>query len=248
MTLFKQRVKQDFSAASSEYDRFATLQYQVALELCQRVLADYQQQEVTTILDLGCGTGYIAALCEKVGIKAKVLQIDLSFNMCMLAGENAINADMELLPFKEKCFDVVLSSMALQWAEFPEKVFSEVARVLKPGGAWHIAIPGKNTLRELRDVYESCGFAPPIYAFDEIYWDQPEFRNVESESVENIVHYPSLIMLLKSIKKVGARHKSIMQPITPRQLKHLDHYYRQHYGDESGIMATWDIHFMNGHV
>jgi SAM-dependent methyltransferase len=39
-----------------------------------------------------------------------------------------------LLPFGDESFDAVLNTVSIQYVQYPEAIFSEICRVLKPGG------------------------------------------------------------------------------------------------------------------
>lgn len=54
------------------------------------------------------------------------------------------------LPFPDGTFDLVISSMAFHWVNDFPGLLSEVERVLKPDGCLLFALPGGNTLPELR--------------------------------------------------------------------------------------------------
>ncbi|MEO0867984.1 MAG: methyltransferase domain-containing protein [Cyanobacteria bacterium J06642_11] len=40
----------------------------------------------------------------------------------------------QTLPFEDKTFDAVLNTVSVQYLQYPEQVFAEIYRVLKPGG------------------------------------------------------------------------------------------------------------------
>jgi ubiquinone/menaquinone biosynthesis C-methylase UbiE len=98
------------------------------------------------VLDVGCGTGSLAiAACERVGAFGAVSGIDPAPEMVARARKKATRAGVharfelaviESLPFANGEFDVVLSSLMIH--HLPRKIrpaaFSEVFRVLKPGG------------------------------------------------------------------------------------------------------------------
>ena len=54
------------------------------------------------------------------------------------------------LPFPEDSFDCVVSSMSLHWISDLPSTLTEINRILKPDGAILLAIPGGETLPELR--------------------------------------------------------------------------------------------------
>lgn len=102
------------------------------------------------VLDLGSGSGmdsFIAAL--KVGASGKVAGVDMTdeqlgkAEMLRKAGKfdnvSFHKSYIEKLPFPDNSFDVVISNGVINLAPNKEKVFGEVARVLKPGGRMVIA-------------------------------------------------------------------------------------------------------------
>ncbi len=97
----------------------------------------------TKVLDMGCGTGRFTIPLAVSG--ARMTGLDLTSAMLDQARAKAEDAqvriefhqgDMAALPFPDNSFDVVTSMLALMHIPLPDRqsVFSEVARVLKPGG------------------------------------------------------------------------------------------------------------------
>lgn len=102
--------------------------------------------ESETILDLGCGTGFDAIRMAKVkGGEGKVFGLDLDPKFIAHAKEaqaedNVENVEFmvgsaEKLPFGNNVFDAVRVERLFQHLENPQVVWSEIKRVLKPGGA-----------------------------------------------------------------------------------------------------------------
>jgi ubiquinone/menaquinone biosynthesis C-methylase UbiE len=99
-----------------------------------------------TVLDVGCGTGTLAiAAKERVGPSGVVHAVDASPEMIARAVKKGRrrgvdvtfrNAVVEALPYPDRHFDVVLSTLMLH--HLPRKARQqcarEIARVLKPGG------------------------------------------------------------------------------------------------------------------
>ena len=98
------------------------------------------------VLDIGCGTGTLALLAaERVGGMGSVQAIDASPSMIVRARRKAATrpvqprfevAVVEKLPFPDRHFDVVLSTLMLHHLPRPtrQQCFGEVLRVLKPSG------------------------------------------------------------------------------------------------------------------
>jgi SAM-dependent methyltransferase len=98
-------------------------------------LADVGQN--MSVLDLGCGPGYVAAGAHERG--AVPIGLDFSQKMIGIASRmfpqiEFREGDAQKLPFPDATFDRVLSSFALLHFAAPEHAFAEACRVLKPGG------------------------------------------------------------------------------------------------------------------
>ncbi|MBE7178821.1 MAG: class I SAM-dependent methyltransferase, partial [Mucilaginibacter polytrichastri] len=100
------------------------------------VVALLAPQPGEKILDLGCGTGMLAAKIAETG--AEVMGIDASAEMIEKA-----QAEFPELHFEQQdardfelhaSFDAVFSNATLHWITEPEKVIAQVYRHLKSGG------------------------------------------------------------------------------------------------------------------
>ena len=102
-----------------------------------------------TVVDLGCGGGLDVFLAAKrVGPTGKAIGIDMTPEMLDLARRNAAKADsgkpivnvefhqatIDKLPLSDASVDCVISNCVINLAPDKQAVFSEVVRVLKPGG------------------------------------------------------------------------------------------------------------------
>ena len=95
-----------------------------------------------SVLDVGCGFGDHARLLSKKNPK-KIVGFDLSKEFVDLAKSLKIkNSEFYLgdmnkkFKFKDSSFDIVYSSLAIHYAKDIDKLFKEVRRILKKGGAF----------------------------------------------------------------------------------------------------------------
>jgi len=98
-----------------------------------------------TVLDIGSGAGIDCLIAaEKVGNTGRVIGLDMTPAMIARAAENVLEAgvenvefrlgDAENMPVDDNSVDWVVSNCVINLAPDKERVFSEVRRILKPGG------------------------------------------------------------------------------------------------------------------
>src|ERR1700688_3132746 len=90
-----------------------------------------------SILDVGCGPGYVSGAAAEYG--AKPIGLDFSEEMIAIAKKMFSNiefreGDAQNLPFAGASFDRVLANFALLHLSYPERACAEAFRVLKPCG------------------------------------------------------------------------------------------------------------------
>ena len=99
-----------------------------------------------TILDLGCGTGYLSALlADCVGPEGKVVAIDPNKSRLDLAEKqhsrpNLVFLEANDLTFPEDRYDLVFSNYVLHWIKNKNALFNKVYRNLKPGGQFAFGV------------------------------------------------------------------------------------------------------------
>ena len=100
------------------------------------------------ILDLACGTGHYARAFANVNPKAVVYGVDISLSMLtharMLARQKSLKqivflrGDIYRLPFDDQCVDWVHCGGALHLFADLRPIWTEIARVIKPGGVFTV--------------------------------------------------------------------------------------------------------------
>ena len=91
------------------------------------------------VLDVGCGTGRVAALAAERG--ARVTAVDVSPAMVAvarrapeLASARVEVMDAQYLALPDAAFDAAVASFSLMFCPEPDRAAAEVRRVLRPGG------------------------------------------------------------------------------------------------------------------
>jgi malonyl-CoA O-methyltransferase len=142
-------VRRAFSRAAARYSELAGLQREVGDRLIDVLPSSAR---ATRVLDLGCGTGFASP-----GLRARFPQALLcpaDFSQPMLAlhrpvqGNARVCADAHALPFAGRAFDLIFSSLMLQWCDLP-RVLAECARVLTADGWLCFSTVLQGSLREI---------------------------------------------------------------------------------------------------
>jgi len=106
------------------------------------------------VLDVGCGAGQVAKAVKRERPDLEVLGCDVSRAAIAAASGSPQGVDFRLstaerLPFADGELDFVWIFDVLEHVDDPERVLREVARVLKPGGGFHIVLPLEGQPRTL---------------------------------------------------------------------------------------------------
>ena len=121
-----------------------------------------------TVLDVGAGTGTLAAAALRAG--AAVTLVDPDPQMLAAArrtapGADAHEAGLPDLPLPDDCFDVVVANFVVNHLGDPRAGVRELARVARPGGRVvvdHLAVGQNAQSRLWAAVFEASGATPVL--------------------------------------------------------------------------------------
>jgi ubiquinone/menaquinone biosynthesis C-methylase UbiE len=138
--------------------------------------ADFTAFKGKKVLEIGCGIGSDAEQFAKAG--AIYTGVDLTESAVSITKERfeifglsglIRKADAEALPFDDNSFDHVYSFGVIHHSPNPEKIVSEIYRVLKPGGTIAIMLYNKTSFYYLIEV---CFIRKVVFLFCEkkLFW------------------------------------------------------------------------------
>ncbi|WP_137121311.1 class I SAM-dependent methyltransferase [Segeticoccus rhizosphaerae] len=133
-------VKEFFERVSGDWDDMRSSFYNA--DIIDALAERTQLGEVSTVADVGTGTGFVAA--GLAGRAAAVIGVDNAPAMLAVARQSldALGADnvtliegeIDALPLPDDSVDAAVANMVLHHAPDPAAMIAEMARVVRPGG------------------------------------------------------------------------------------------------------------------
>ncbi|MBL4583039.1 MAG: malonyl-ACP O-methyltransferase BioC [Pseudomonadales bacterium] len=254
----KSRIAASFSRCAASYDSVAQLQQQVGNHLQVTIPKGFT---ANTILDAGCGTGYFTRQLTRHYNPAQMYAVDLAEGMLKFAANKTAKSDksrtywaqtdVENIPFADNSFDLVYSSLVVQWCADLEAFFAEAKRVLKPGGILAFSTLGPRTLYELKqawkpiDQHVHVNEFMPFAAVQQLLAMQ-SFESTNLTSHDIVLEYQRLNQLTKELKKLGAHNMNQQQSsgLTGKnRVKQLIENYEQFRRSDGVLPATYEVYY-----
>ena len=227
MNNYKKRIRESFNRRADTYDNYAIIQKEVAGRIFDRLSGIKIQPK--SILDLGCGTGFLTQKISALYPDAKIIPLDFSEEMLRICRSkvnkaNPICADIENIPINESCFDLIISSLTFHWATDLYSIFLKIHELLKNDGCFLFSSIGPDTLFELRGALSKIDKQERVNRFIDMhhYGDALLKIGFSDPVVDNekiIVEYRSFSDVLKSLKKIGA---NTVEKISKKRLSKND--------------------------
>jgi methionyl-tRNA formyltransferase/ubiquinone/menaquinone biosynthesis C-methylase UbiE len=146
----KKRVRKAFQDSAKEYSQEREQRYSFLTQ--KKDVLDLIDGTAGTILDIGCGGGYMEPDLLSKGFK--VYAVDISEEMLSLAKKRIkkedfdsnsyfLVSDIEHLPFIDSFLDAIICMGVIEYLSSCRLALKEMHRVLKPNGAAIITTPSK---------------------------------------------------------------------------------------------------------
>ena len=169
----------------------------------------------------------------------------------------------ESLEIASGSLDLVVSALALQFANDLPGVMAQVRRALKPDGLFLAAMLGGDTLTELRQSFAAAeaeiegGISPRVAPFADLrdlgaLLQRAGFALPVADVDRVVVRYDNALALMQDLRRMAAtnvliqRRKSFSRRAT---LLRMAQIYTERFADADGrIRATFDVVWLSGWV
>jgi len=210
-------VEHNFSRDPDYYNDLAGTQEDVAERLSDLIKEKTVQSKLSTILEIGCGTGFLTQnIIDRLpGIQFTVTDISSSMldycrNRIKKSGD-AGNCDFKVCDITKGCpegeFSLITSSLAFQWVEKKGDLFKDLHAHLGKNGQLIFTTLLEGTFANIEKIFDKYNSEFPIPELASIC-DLKEslscFDKVEIVEGTYIEKYKSIKDFLDHIHKVGA--------------------------------------------
>jgi len=212
-----------FERAAATYDEAAVLQREVGARMLDRL--DYIKILPRAVIDAGSGTGQGSRGLLRRYPKANILALDIASAMLQRSQQRMpkrwwpflrrtvahICGDIEFAPIKSSSVDMVWCNLTLQWLNYPQRVFAEMFRMLRPDGLLMFSTFGPDTLKELRQAYSGTDHYSHVHRFIDMH-DLGDmllaagFVNPVMDMEQIRMTYSDVTSLMRDLKSIGAHN------------------------------------------
>ncbi len=229
------RVARAFDAAAA-YDRHAVVQRAVADWLAERIVA--VAPPGPRVLEVGCGTGFLTGATLPRLDRPDWLMTDIAPVMLArgLAGQpgargRVMDGEHPDLP-DEAPFDLIVSSLAVQWFADLASGLQRLAGLLAPGGRLLVTTLVEGTFAAWHEAHAAEGFvagSPAYPSVESLGW------SVETRRFEQ--RHGSAAAFMRALRAIGAgTPREGHRPIPPGAMRRIAKRF-----EAGGAVATYEV-------
>ena len=197
----KELIQSRFAKNLASYNDNAKIQKRMA----ERLLGFLNQSSYRTILEIGCGTGFLTKhLSEKIEFETfetvDIVEECSSYISQIDPQIKFINTDIEeYLKFNDKTYDLIISNASLQWVEDFESIIKTLKQNLNPNGELILSTFGKENFR---DIYHVIGTTLNYYSQKELIDMFCDFE-IDIDEEIHIMSFATPKDVLKHLQSTG---------------------------------------------
>lgn len=205
-------------------------------------------------------TGLVAQALQQTGKIGRMSRVETDPAFAR-PGEAFSSAPLEHLPLEPASINLAVAPLSLHLTNDTPGVFVQIQRALKPDGLFLAAIPGSDTLQELRDVLLQTevemtgGASPRVVPFADIrdigaLLQRAGFALPVTDKETYTVRYDSIFPLMKDLRAMGMANPLAARsrkPVSRAFFLRAAELYAERYSDPDGrIRATFSIIYLSG--
>ncbi len=211
-----------WDVVAKDWDRLITRGDSFRQELIDPKLIEWLKPlKGKTILDAGCGEGYLSNLLAGEG--ARVHGLDASRKLIEVAKNKYQNPQITFLegdlktplPFPEGFFDAIVANLVLMDFDPIDRALHEFARVLKPGGLFIFTLlhPFFGRAALTKNWKEKILFKTPHYKLKEYVTPVARPRLINGLPSKTIVYHRPLEFYFKKLKDASFMVTDLEEPV-----------------------------------
>lgn len=263
-------MRMHFSNNAKQYDHNAKIQITMVNKLMDLLKNHVETSNRYSILDIGCGTGYLTYELYKTFPNSFIIALDIAPGMIEICKNKiqANNIKFVLLDIEEinenqylNKFDLIVSNATFQWFNNPVQTFSKLTKMLKKDGLICFSSFGENNFNELHQSYKMAknrlGIKQNIQPGQTIFgldkwndiinmFDIP--NHIDTHEFEYFEHFEKVTDFLHSVKKIGANNSNSdilnTYPYRFKLIKEMIDFYKANFKENNKIKATYHCIFM----
>jgi SAM-dependent methyltransferase len=167
-----------------------------------------------------------------------------------------LDSDSEVLPLQPESLDLAVSALAFQFVNDLPGVLAQIRRALRPDGLLLAALPGGDTLTELRQSFAAAeaecegGVSPRVAPSADLrdigHLLQRAGLALPVTDVDSVVaRYDNAFALMQDLRRMGATNiliERLRKPTRRATMLRMSEIYAQRFSDPDGrIRASFDI-------
>lgn len=197
----KELIKKRFSRKLSTYNDNAHIQKQMAYKLIKM----QEKQNISSILEIGCGTGILTSLAVKTLSYSNYTALDIVSGCDKFIKEIDENIEFvvsdieEYVEQNDKKYDLIISNASLQWIENLPEFIEKLTERLNPEGILLFTTFG---IENFREIYYVLGKTLSYFSVKELREQLKKYNPVIEEEVR-IMAFKTPKEVLKHIQNTG---------------------------------------------
>lgn len=239
MSINKALVAQRFAKAGQSYVEHAVIQKQISAQLFE-YLKVYCPQFLTSVLEIGCGSGNLTHLFQPhfqvEQLFLNDLYEDVEQHFSSVDKINWLIGDIEQLALPQ-CLDAVISSSALQWMMDLPALLQRIQEALNPHGYLGFSTFGPDNLTEIKQLTgQGLNYIDRDVLQQQLQQQGFEVLFIAQELKQVYFDHPKSV--LQHLKATGVTATAKSHRWTKQSLQQFYLDYEQFY-DEQGFHLTY---------